>query len=49
MALFGEEEERRTCLRLVGGSKKDPEYEKPGKEAKEGGIGETLAMIQERG
>jgi hypothetical protein len=29
--------------------KKDCEYDKPGKEAKVGGIGETIAMIQERG
>jgi hypothetical protein len=49
MALFGEEGERRTCLRLDGGSKKDREKDKPVKEAKVGGIGVTLAMIQERG
>jgi hypothetical protein len=48
MALFGEEGVIRTCLRLFCGSKKDREYEKPGKEAKAGGIGETLAMIQKR-
>ncbi len=34
---------------LVGGSKKDREHDKPDKEAKVGGIGDTLAMNQESG